>query len=44
MRVSETRRGRDLCGRLLVFRTMLVRVLPRAAGALRRLDDPAILS
>ena len=44
MRVSETRRGHDLCGRLLVLWTMLVRVLPRAAGVLRGLDDPAILS
>ena len=44
MRVSETRRGRDLCGRLLLVWSMLVRVLPRAAGVLRRLDEPAILS
>ena len=44
MRVSETRRGRDRCGRLLVLWTTLVRVVPRAAGVLRRLGDPAILS
>ena len=43
MRVSETRRGRDRCGRLLVLWTTLVRVVPRAAGVLRRLDDPADL-
>ena len=41
MRVSKTRRGRDRCGRLLVLWTTLVRVVPRAAGVLRRLDDPA---
>ena len=41
MRVSETRRGRGRCGRLLVLWTTLVRVVPRAAGVLRRLDDPA---
>ena len=44
MRVSETRRGRDRCGRLLVLWTTLVRVVPRAAGVLRRLDDPDIPS
>ena len=45
MRVSKTRRGRGRCGRrLLVLWTTLVRVVPRAAGVLRRLDDPAILS
>ena len=41
MRVSETRRGRGRCGRLLVLWTTLVRVVPRAAGVLRRLGDPA---
>ena len=40
MRVSETHRGRHRCGQLLVLLTTLVRVVPRAAGVLRRLDDP----
>ena len=44
MRVSETRRGRGRCGRLLVLWTTLVRVVPRAAGSCGGSTTPLILS